>query len=105
MFELFTAITLLAIFGILMAMGLWHKRRASDIWDKDRAARWETQATIEAGEVREMLAAQNEIRARKGEPPLSDRDVRTLAMTEQRRRLEKAKLERATRNRAKASRA
>jgi hypothetical protein len=104
MFELFVALTLLAIFGILVAMGLWHKRQASDIWDKDRAARWETQATIEAGEVKEMVAAQNDIRARRGEPPLTDRDVRALAMTEQRRRLEKAKGERAARSRAKASR-
>ena|ERR1700730_4625956 len=95
--------TLLVIFLVLFGIGVWHRRSASDIWDKDRHPRWETQAGIEAGDIKEMVAAQNEMRKRRGEPPLSEGDIRRLAAAAQREGLEKAKRERRARNRLKPS--
>jgi hypothetical protein len=39
--------SLLLIFLVRLAIGQWHRRRAQDIWDKDRHGRWETQARVE----------------------------------------------------------
>lgn len=89
---------LLLIFLVFVAIGLWHRRSASDIWDSDREARWETQAGIEEGDIKEMVAAQNELRERQGKPPLTEGDIRRLAATAQRKGLDKAKRERRARN-------
>jgi hypothetical protein len=50
-----------------------------------------------------MVAAQNEIRERRSEPPLSQADIRRLAADHQRKGLEKAKRERRARSRLKPS--
>lgn len=99
-FEVAVFVSLLLVFGILVAIGLWHSRRASDIWDKDRHARWESQANVEGGDIREMVTAQNELRARRGKAPLSDREIRELATVEQRKQLKRAKRDRRRRSKA-----
>jgi hypothetical protein len=90
--------TLLVIFLVFVAIGRWHPRRASDIWDKDRDARLETQAGIEAGDIKQMVAAQNRMRERHGKPPLSEVAIRRLAAAQQRKGLEKARRERSARS-------
>ena len=97
MFALIVFGGLLVIFLAFVAIGLWNRRSASDIWDKDRHARWETQAGIEGGDIKEMVAAQNEMRERQGKPPLTEGDIRRLAAAGQRKGLDKAKRERRAR--------
>ena len=103
MFELIVVGGLLVSFAALVGLGLWHRRSASDIWDKDRHRSWETQANVEVGDIKEMMAAQNEIRERRGEPPLTEEEVRRLATAEQRKGLARAKKERRARSRRRAA--
>jgi hypothetical protein len=81
---------LFVAFLVLIAIGLWHRRSASDIWDKDRLKRWETQANIEERDIGEMIHAANERRRLRGEPPLTKEEIDARVAEEQKRSLEQA---------------
>jgi hypothetical protein len=99
MFALIVFGAILLAVAVFVAIGLWHKRPASAIWDKDRVETWETQAKVEAADIPAMLAAQNEARAARGLSPLTETEVRARVAAEQRRRYEEADREMVARGR------
>lgn len=74
----------------LVVYGVTRPGSPSVVWDKDRQRRWETQAKIEEREVGEMIGAQNERRAARGDRPLTRREIDARVAAEQRRRIELA---------------
>ena len=76
--DVFTVVCggLLAFFVIAtLLLGLFSKRSALDILDWRPTRSPELEAENEIDDVAQMIAAQNEIRARNGKPPRTREDV------------------------------
>jgi hypothetical protein len=76
--DVFTVVCggLLAFFVITtLLLGVFSKRSALDILDWRPARSPEVEAENEIDDVAQMIAAQNEIRARRGKPPRTEEDV------------------------------
>jgi hypothetical protein len=81
------------VFLGLIALGALDPRRLSELTGKADEKRWATQATIEEGEVNEMVDAQNESRRRRGKDEVSEGDIRARADATQRESNDRAKRE------------
>jgi hypothetical protein len=75
---------LAVVFLGLIALGAWSPRSIADVTGRADQRRWATQATIEEGDVREMLDAQNDSRRRRGKAELSEAEIRARAKAAQR---------------------
>jgi hypothetical protein len=76
--DVFTVVCggLIAFFVITtLLLGVFSKRSALDILDWRPARSPEVEAENEIDDVAQMIAAQNEIRARRGMPPRTEADV------------------------------
>jgi hypothetical protein len=81
------------LFLALIVLGAWNPRRLSELTGKSDEKRWATQATIEEGDVNEMVDAQNESRRRRGKDEVSEADIRERANVTQRESIDRAKRE------------
>jgi hypothetical protein len=76
--DVFTVVCggLLAFFVIAtLLLGLFSKRSALEILDWKPTRSPQAEAEDELDDVEQMIAAQNEIRARKGKPPRTREDI------------------------------
>lgn len=76
--SIFTIIVIAGFAGMLifiLLLGLYHPKSGADIldWKPTRSAELEVQNDID--DMDQMIAAQNELRARHGKPPRSEEDV------------------------------
>src|SRR3954469_25839171 len=67
------------VIGIFLIVGFWHPRRASQITDKDRQARWATQAEVEETEIPGMIEGQNMYRRKRGQADATEEEFRGRA--------------------------
>jgi hypothetical protein len=81
---------------VLLALGLWSPRRASDITDKDRHLSWVTQSEIEEKDIPAMVEGQNAYRRARGEEEITEGDMRRRAAAEQRKSIARGKRARKT---------
>jgi hypothetical protein len=91
--DVFTLIVvggLLSVVGLFLGIGLFHRSRAMDIANKGVQRTWETQATVEEGDIPQMVEGQNAYRRRRGQAAISPADVRRQAAARQRRSLDRA---------------
>jgi hypothetical protein len=76
---------------VLLALGMWSPRRASEITDKDRYRSWVTQADIEENDVPQMIEGQNEYRRARGDEDLTEGQIRGQAAAAQRKSIARGK--------------
>ena len=93
-FTLIVLVGIVAVVGVLLAVGLWHPRKALEITDKDRQKRWATQAEIEERDIPEMVEGQNAYRRRRGEADVTEGDAQRAAASAQQQSIKRAKRDR-----------
>ena len=75
----------------MLAVGLWHPRKALEITDRDRQTRWAAQAEIEERDIPEMVEGQNAYRRQRGETEITEADAQRAAAATQRESIDRAK--------------
>jgi hypothetical protein len=87
-FVLGSVVLVLFIVGVLMVVGHFYPGSSADLvdWYPTRSPEVEVQNEID--DVRQMVEAQNEMRARRGAPALDERTLRNEVAAEEIERLE-----------------
>ena len=90
-FTLIVMVGMVVGFLAILALGLWHPRSGAEVldWKPTRSAEVEVQNDID--DVEQMIAAQNELRRRRGLP---DRDEEEIAASVRRHEAELAEVRR-----------
>ena len=74
----------------LIALGAWNPRSIGELTGRSDERRWATQATIEEGDVDEMVDAHNQSRRKRGKAAVSKAEIRERANAGQRASIERA---------------
>ena len=79
------------LFIAMLIMGARNPRSVAELTSQDEQKRWVTQATIEAGDTRQMLEAQNTLRRRAGKAELTTEELNERSRARQAENLARGK--------------
>jgi uncharacterized protein YkwD len=75
------------LIGILLLVGHFYPGSGADIVDWKPTRSYEDEARLEAEDVQQMIAAQNEMRRRRGAPEMSEEELREKVAEDEMNRL------------------
>jgi hypothetical protein len=78
-FVLLSLVAIAFCVGVLMLVGRAYPGSGADLVDWKPTRSYEVEAQLELDDVQQMIDAQNEMRARRGAPPITEQDVRRQA--------------------------
>jgi hypothetical protein len=73
--------------GVLLLIGHFYPGSGADIVDWKPTRSYEDEAQLEADDVQQMIAAQNEMRRRRGAPEMTEADLRKKVAEDELNRL------------------
>ena len=73
--------------GVLLLIGHFYPGSGTDIVDWKPTRSYEDEAQLEADDVQQMIAAQNEMRRRRGAPEMTEADLRKKVAEDELNRL------------------
>ena len=78
---------LLFLVGVLVLVGHFYPGSGADLVDWKPSRSFEEEVRLEEEDVAQMIAAQNEMRRRRGAPEMTERDLRQKVAEDERHRL------------------
>lgn len=78
---------LLFLVGVLVLVGHFYPGSGADLVDWKPSRSFEEEVRLEEEDVAQMIAAQNEMRRRRGAPEMTERDLRQKVAEDERNRL------------------
>jgi hypothetical protein len=78
-FVLLSLVAIAFCVGVLLLVGRAYPGSGADLVDWQPTRSYEDEAMLELEDVQQMIEAQNELRARRGKPPITEEDVRRQA--------------------------
>ena len=86
-FVLGTIAIILFLVGVLVLVGHFYPGSGADLVDWKPTRSYEDEARLEEEDVQQMIAAQNEMRRRRGAPEMSEKDLREKVAEDELNRL------------------